>query len=415
MTAASRRARASLALVLALGVAILALVALDGLLPAPSRESAAPTPAPGRVRQGDLQAALDAATPALLARDRSAWDAALPATGAARRAMGALYRRLAPLPWTSLRLVAEPVSGRPGRFFVGAVGELGHAGPDDRIFARRVVDAELRDGRPVLRDDVTPAELRGQGVMAFDRPVVVRRHGLVVIAERRRRAGAEALADAGGPARRRLRLLGIRGGAPVVVWYYSSRAQLLRSLGEDPGEVRIRFFSHAPLRLGERPTRTRDIGVLGPALAGRASWTPRMLAHELTHAYTARWFEGSRHAPTLLAEGLATAVEGGRSFTPLRRDLAAATSAFPLEKALRARSLWKGNPVAKVRLAYLEGASLVLYVLDRWGLAALKRFVTAVSDSDLSRGGLDTATRRSLGIGWAELRSGWADFVQTLP
>jgi hypothetical protein len=140
-----------------------------------------------------------------------------------------------------------------------------------------------------------------------------------------------------------------------------------------------------------------------------------MLAHELTHAYTSRWFARAKHAPTLLAEGLATAVEGGRTYQPLRDDLASADSAFPLEKALAVKSLWRDNPIAKVRLAYLEGGSLVLYVLHRWGLDGLRDFVTAVSDSDLSRKGLDAAARESVGIGWHELRRGWTEFVQTLP
>ena len=124
-----------------------------------------------------------------------AWDAALPATGDARRAVDALYRHLVGVPWTSVRLLAEPVRGRPGRYYVGAVGEVGGADPADRIMARRVFDVGLRGGRPVLLDDMTPADVRGQEIMAFDRPVAVRRNGLVVIADkcragRRRGAGA---------------------------------------------------------------------------------------------------------------------------------------------------------------------------------------------------------------------------------
>ena len=61
-----------------------------------------------------------------------------------------------------MRLVAEPVRGRPGRFYVGAVGEVGGADPADRIMARRVFDVALRGGRLVLLDDVTPRDVRGQ-------------------------------------------------------------------------------------------------------------------------------------------------------------------------------------------------------------------------------------------------------------
>ena len=243
--------------------------------------------------------------------------------------------------------------------------------------------------------------------MAFERPIAIRRNGLVVIADKSEQIAAEALARAGGPARKRLALLGINPREPVVVYYYSSRRQMLRALGDDPNEARIRFFSRAPDRLSESRTWTRDIGVLGPALDGKGEWTPLMLAHELTHAYTSRWFAHTEHAPTLLAEGLATAVEGGRTYQPLRDDLASGDSAYPLEKALTAKSLWRGNPIAKVRLAYLEGRSLVLYVLDRWGLDGLRDFVTAVSDSDLTRKGLDAAARESVGVGWDELRAGW--------
>ncbi len=417
MATQSRRTRPALLVIGAgLAVAVVALVAFGALLPALTQDEAAPRPAPRTVAVQDVQAALDEATQALLARDRAAWDVALPAAGGdARRGVDALYRRLVRAPWTDVRLIAEPVRGHPGRFYVGAVGLVAGAEPSDRIMARRVFDVGLRGGRTVLLDDVTPAGLRAQGIMAFERPVVVRRNGLIVVADKTEQAAAEAVAEAGGPARDLLDLLGIKRGKPVVVYYYSSRRQLLRSLGEDPGESRIRFFSHAPIRLRDEPSWTRDIGVLGPALAGRESWAPRMLAHELTHAYTSRWFEHTRHAPTLLAEGLATAVEGGRSFQPLRDDLASGDPAFPLERALRAKNLWKGNAIDKVHIAYLEGASLVLYVLDRWGLSGLRDFVTAVSDSDLSAEGLDGAARSSLAASWEDVRSGWASFVRTLP
>ncbi len=140
----------------------------------------------------------------------------LPAGGGdARRAVDTLYRHLVRLPWTSVRLVAEPVRGHSGRFYVGAVGEVGGADPADRIMARRVFDVALRGGRIVLLDDVTPRDVRGQGVMAFERPVAVRRNGLVVIADKSEQAGAEALARAGGPARERLSLLGITSRKPV--------------------------------------------------------------------------------------------------------------------------------------------------------------------------------------------------------
>jgi hypothetical protein len=399
-----------------LAVAVVALVVFGALLPVIVEEPVVSGPVSRPARQVEIEAALGRAAEALVAGDHAAYDAALPTSGPpARRAVDGFYRHVARLPWTSLRLVAEPVRGHPGRFYVGAVGELGGADPPDRVMARMVLDAERRGERLVLSGDATPKDVAGQGVLAFERPVAVRRNGCIVIADEDARARAEAVARACGPARERLALLGITSREPVVVYYYSSRRQLLRALGDDPKEPRIRFFSRTPDHLSDVPTWTRDIGVLGPALDGDEAWTPLMLSHELTHAYTSRWFANTRYAPTLLAEGLATAVEGGCTYQPLRDDLASGDPSFPLEKALVARSLWRGNPIAKVRLAYLEGGSLVLYVLDRRGLGGLRDFFTAVSDSDLTRQGLDAAARESLGVSWDELRADWAEFVQTLP
>jgi hypothetical protein len=419
MAQLSRRTRPLLVLGAAvLAVAVVVLVVVGTVLPLTATEEnpAAAQPAHERAATaGEMQAAAARATEALRGRDAAAWAAALPASGRARRSVDSLYRHLVRLPWTSVRIASEPVDGHPGRFYLGAVGELAGTDPPDRIMARRVYDVVSDGGRTDLRADVTPKNIRGQQVMAFEKPVVIRRNGLVVIADKAEQAAAEALARAGARARERLKLLGLTSRRPVVVYYYASRSEMLRSLGDDPGESRVRFFSHPPIHLDHTPTWTRDVGVLGPALADDESWTPQMLAHELTHAYTTDWFADAEHAPTLLAEGLGTAVEGGRSFQPLRDDLAAPASSFPLEKALRAKSLWRGNSTADVRLAYLEGASLVLYVLDEWDLRHLREFVRAVGDSDLNREGLDVATRQSLGVTWDELRTGWESYVQTLP
>ena len=199
------------------------------------------------------------------------------------------------------------------------------------------VDAEERDGRRSSRRR-DAADIAGQKVMAFEQPVVIRRNGLIVIADKAAQAGAEALADAGAAARKRLSLLGLGSREPVVVYYYASRSQLLRALGEDPGRPRIRFFSHAPIHLGKERTWTRDIGVLGPALDGKDYWTPQMLAHELTHAYTTRWF-ARLEARADTARRRAGDRGGGRpARPPLRDDLAAGASAFPLEKALPRRA-----------------------------------------------------------------------------
>ncbi len=140
-----------------------------------------------------------------------------------------------------------------------------------------------------------------------------------------------------------------------------------------------------------------------------------MLAHELTHAYTMRWFDGTEHRPPLLVEGLAVAVEGGRSYEALRRELAAGNEGLPLATALSTGSLWMGSDIERVRLGYAMGGSIVLYVLDDWGLRTLRDFLRGVADTDLSREGIDAAMRDSLGVGWDRFVAGWTDFVQTLP
>ena len=99
-----------------------------------------------------------------------------------------------------------------------------------------------------------------------------------------------------------------------------------------------------------------------------------MLAHEVTHTLTWRWFYGTAHAPPLLLEGMATAVEGDRSYAPLRVEVAAGNRSMPLITSFARPDLWTGVAMARVTLAYLEGGALVKYILADWGKAAAKRF-----------------------------------------
>ncbi len=364
----------------------------------------------------EARVALNRAAEALRAKDRAAYRAALPASSPrARHALGELFRHLSPLPWTRLALLGTPVPGVPGRFDVRAVGQLGSTGPRDRIGGERILDLELLGSRVVATGDDTPPAVMRQYLMAFHDPVAVSRNGLLVLADRRARDRAEMLADAGAAARARLALVGVKPDASVLVSVYSSLEDLKASLGGGPDENRIRFFSNAGPRVAARPWRIRDVGVLGPSLDGTGAWMPLMLAHEMTHAYTGQWFAKTAHAPTFLLEGLATAVEGGRDWTPLREEVASGNQLWPLLDAMAAGDLWMGNSTEQVRLAYLEAASVVLYVLDRWGLAKLRPFVTAVADSDLTREGIDKATRVALGVSWDDFFAGWKEYVLSLP
>jgi hypothetical protein len=380
------------------------------------REPRTPAIADRAATLAEAEEALTAAAAALERDDRRAWRKAVPSAGReAREATRELFRRLSPLPWSGVAVDVKPIDGRPGRFDVHFTGSLGAAGPPDRVMADRVLDLWRTGPSTVVVGDATPAVVERQYFMAFNRPVVVKGERCLVVADRSWRARAAQLAEASSVAHDRLEVLGLHPSRTTLIVVYGWRGQLDKARGAPFPDDRVKYFSVPAARLADDAWWPRDIGVLAPALADAGDWAPLMLAHELTHAYTMRWFDDTEHRPPLLVEGLAVAVEGGRSYESLRRELADGNRGLPLVTALSTGNLWMGSDIERVRLGYVMGGSIVLYVLDGWGLPTLRDFLRDVADSDLTRHGVDVAMRSSLGVGWDEFVAGWTGFVQTLP
>jgi hypothetical protein len=395
------------------------LVALAVSLPLAFQEndtSAAPAPVTHAATQAEAQAAVDEAVAALQAGDEDGWRAALPASGdAARRATDDLFDTLGDLPWTSLDAALEEIPSQPGRFDVHLLGELAGVGPDDRLVAESVLQLDVLGERVVATADVTPEAMRDEYFMAYRDPQVVENDACVVLADPKNRGLAEDLAAAAGEGRGYLAKLGVDPDRPVLLYLYASRDQLRDALNGGPAERRFEVFSAAVQRYSGELWWPRDIHILAPALEGDEDWLTRYLAHEMTHAFTVHWFADTANDPMFLAEGLAVAVEGGRSYDPLREELASGNQRLPLTTAIALGSLWTGSSQEEVQLAYLEAGSVVLYILDEWGLTKLKAWVTAVADSDLTPEGLEDAVGETLGVSWDEFVAGWRDYVQTLP
>jgi hypothetical protein len=368
------------------------------------------------VRPAQVQRWIDAGLPALEARHQAAWKAALPTRGpGAHRALAELYSHLAPIPWTGLHALVTTISGQPGVFDVKIEGRPGGAGPPARVVAERLLVVGRSGRRLVVTGDRSPAGIRHEYLMAFRTPHVIVRDGAVVVFDESWRPLAEELAGDMPRARADVNaLLGVTGNRLIVVFLYSSSAEVADYLGQSAALKREQFFARLPTTTSAKLWWPTDVGVLASALAPADPWTGHMLAHEVTHTLTWRWFYYTAHAPPLLLEGLATAVEGDRSYLPLRAEVVAGNRSMPLLSTFARPDLWTGVAMARVTLAYLEGGAMVKYILAEWGKAALKRFCVDVADSSLAGPAVKAVVRRDLHVSWGRFYAGWKAYVLTL-
>jgi hypothetical protein len=140
------------------------------------------------LRQARIQASR--AAMALVDRDREGFllgfssDDGSPASAEALRGLGEVFDTLSRLPWRTFSLEVTPLD-QDGVYRVRGTGQLGDAGPRDRIAVVRYL--RLRDvarGVVVLADE-TPEDLRSRYAMGLHDPLVLQRPGLIVLGDRR--------------------------------------------------------------------------------------------------------------------------------------------------------------------------------------------------------------------------------------
>ena len=416
--------RPVVALLLVALIVVVAALAVAGFVEAfraaPQRRVAVVIPPPPAsvqaARAAQVRRWVDTGLAAVEARHASAWRAALPARGrAARRALGELYAHLSSIPWKGLHAQVTMVNALTGAFDVKIVGRPCGAGPADRLVAERLLVVGHAGGRLVATGDASPAAMRSRYFMAFRTPHAIARDGAVVVFDETWRPLAEELAGDMPHARADVdATLGVTGDRPIVVFLYSSSAEVGRYLGQARAQKREQFFARLPDTTSAKLWWPTDVGVLASALPLADPWTEHMLAHEVTHTLTWRWFYGTRHAPPLLLEGMATAVEGARSYLPLRAEVAAGNRSMPLLSAFARPDLWAGVRMARVTLAYLEGGALIKYILADWGRATVKRFCVDVADSSLRGPAVKAVVSRDLHVSWGRFYRGWKSYVMTL-
>ena len=357
------------------------------------------------------------AAAALLAGDPSAFAASLPldeaasSAGDARKSLEEVFATLSRLPWRTFSFEVTPAGSAEGVYRVRGAGQLGAAGPPDRIAVVRYLKlVGVADGASVVADE-TPSDLRRRYLMALHDPVVLQRPGLIVVADRWARGRAAAVLAAAARARPRLAALGIGTRPTVLVTVYGSVEDVRDALGVDAAAVRLAFFAHASLRAADASWPILDVAVMGPWLRDLGVSMNDTLTHELAHAYTVQWFDALDDPPSLLLEGIAQAAEGSPQSPALREEVASGGQLWPLPESFAVADVWEGADAEGVGLGYDVGGSLVSYVVSRWGPGKLRPFVQAVAAAEPTVVGMDEALSGVLGVTWARFIDGWRRYV----
>ena len=356
----------------------------------------------------------DAAS-ALMDGDRDGFLKWLPVDGGSssapevRKRLAEVFDTLSPLPWRSFTFTVTPVKGAAGVFRVEGSGQLGAAGPPDRLAVVRYLRLKPAGDGAVVLADVTPEALRRRYLMALHDPVVLQRPGLIVLADRRARARGDEVLAAALRARPRLAALGIGTRPTVLVTVFGSAEDIHDALGFSTSTARLVFFSYPSLRVADTDWPTYDVAVMGPWLDG--SSMDDVLTHELAHAYTVRWFSGDKRPPSLLVEGIAQAAEGLPELSLLRQEVATGDQLWPLPESFASADVWEGADSEGVSLGYEIGGSLVAYVISHYGAGRLRPFVQAVAAAEPTEAGMDEALGGALGVTWRQFYAGWRGYV----
>lgn len=360
--------------------------------------------------------AFSQAAEALLESDRDGYLQWLPTDGSepsarALEGLAEVFDTLAPLPWRTFSLDVSVIDPAAGVYRLRGVGQLGAAGPTDRIAVVRYLRLrEVADGVVVVADE-TPEDLRRRYLMALHDPVVLQRPGLLVLADRRARGRAATVLAAAVKARPRLAALGADTHPTVLVTVFGSAEDVRDALAVEAATARLVFFSYPALRVAEEDAPTYDVGVMGPWLRDAGSSIEDVLAHELAHAYTLCWFTDDDDPPSLLVEGIAEAAEGSPASDALRDEVATGDQLWPLPESFGVDDVWDGGDGAAVSLGYQIGGSLVEYVAGRWGAERVRPFVQAVAAAEPTEEGMDVALGEALGVTWRAFFAGWRRYV----